>query len=206
MIYRSIIISFLFVSCFLGLQAQSTFKAYLVAGINAGQIDGDFEVGFNKIGATGGVGIGIDLSPKVFMSTEFLFSQRGSKNSLFKKDDDENGSVHLNYIELPIVFRIKDWYQDEDEYYKVWLEGGVSAGRLITGEIRGSDVPEIADEFNNTDVSLIAGAGYNITKKLFLQFRYTRSVIPVYKAENPAAGDVEKFLSYFLTLRVGYTL
>lgn len=206
MIRRFSLIFFFIALTIVAVDAQSTFKAYLVTGLTAGQIDGDFEVGFNKIGATGGAGIGINLSSKFFLSTEFLFSQRGSKNALFDKDDEPNGTISLNYLELPIVCRLNDWYQDDDDYYKVWLEGGVSVGRLINGSIKGIEAPEIVDNFQENDVSFIVGAGYNISKNFFANFRYTRSVTPVYKAENPQPNEVEKFLSYFLTLRVGYIL
>lgn len=187
------------------LSAQ-TFKAYLVSGMNAGQVDGDFEVGYNKIGVQGGIGIGFNLSQTYFLSTEFLYSRRGSKNALFNSTTEANGSITLDYIDLPIILRIGDWYQEEGKYNKVWAEGGISAGRLINASIKGSDVPDIIDNFRSTDVSFIGGIGYNINKNFFGNLRYTRSFYPFYKNNEALPGEVSYFTSYFLTLRVGYTI
>lgn len=198
--------SFLFILCLFSQGAfAQTFKAQGILGLNAGQIDGDFEVGYNKLGISGGLGIGINLSKKMYLGTEFLYSQRGSKNALFRKDGVPNGSIRLDYIELPIIFRFLDWYQEEDEYNKVWLEGGLSAGSLIFAQINGAENPNLADEFSSVDFSFILGAGYAITKKIGIRFRYTRSIVPFYKAENPEPLEVKSLLSYFLTLSGTYT-
>jgi opacity protein-like surface antigen len=183
-----------------------TFKAYLATGLNAGQIDGDFEVGYNKIGFQGGLGIGLNLSQNWFLSTEFLFSRRGSKNSLFMSNSEANGQITLDYIDLPIIVRLGDWYVEEGKYNKVWLEAGISAGRLINASLIGSNVPEIVDDFRSTDVSFIGGIGYNINKNFFTNLRYTRSLYPFYKNPDASPLEVSYFTSYFLSLRVGYSL
>lgn len=191
--------------CCSSLTAQ-TFKASVIAGLNAGQIDGDFEVGYNKLGLSAGIGIGINIKPNMMLGTEFLFSQRGSKNALFARDGVPNGSIGINYISLPIVYKLYDWYEEDNEYYRVWLEGGMAPGRLITARITGSDRPELVNEFRTTDISWFLGAGYHFSKNFYCSFRYTRSIFPFYVAENPGVNDVQQFLSYFLTLQVGYQL
>jgi len=187
------------------LSAQ-TFKAYLATGLNAGQIDGDFEVGYNKVGLQGGVGIGVNLSKQWFVSTEFLYSRRGSKNSLFVSTQEANGQITLDYIDLPIIVRIGDWYQEDDKYNKVWLEGGISVGRLINADVQGAENPDLANEFSTTDLSGLIGMGYNINKNFFVNLRYTRSLFPFYKNPNALPLEVSYFTSYFLSLRVGYSL
>jgi len=194
-----------YIAVFSNQSFAQTFKAQGILGINAGQIDGDFEVGYNKLGISGGVGIGVNLNKKMYLGTEFLYSQRGSKNALFRQDGEPNGSIRLDYIELPLVFRFMDWYQEEDEYNKVWLEGGLSAGRLIIATIKGAEDPTLVDQFRTTDLSFILGAGYAVTKKFGFRFRYTRAILPFYIAENPEPLEVKSLRSYFLTLSATYT-
>ena len=183
-----------------------TFKANFILGMNAGQIDGDFEVGFNKIGISTGIGIGLNLSKNMFLGTEFLFSQRGSKNALFNRQNQINGSINLNYISVPIVYKLLDWYDEEDERYKVWLETGICPGRLINANIKGSNQPDLVNNFRTTDLSWLLGAGYNVNKNIYVGFRYTRSFFPFYRIDSDIPDEVSRLLSYFITLRVGYIL
>lgn len=203
--FKVLSIAFCLLTSLVRIDAQ-TFKASVLTGLNAGQIDGDFEVGYNKLGLSAGIGIGVNIKPNMMVSTEFLYSQRGSKNGLFRRDGVPNGSIRIDYISLPVVYKLYDWYQEDKDYYQVWIEGGLAPGRLITANITGSDQPELIEDFRTTDVSWLLGAGYHITENLFCSFRYTRSISPFYVAENAGANDVQQFLSYFLTLRVGYQL
>ena len=200
--------TFLFLIFFFNIATvnSQTFKAYITSGINASQIDGDFEVGYNKIGFTGGLGVGVNLNDQSFLSTEFVFSQRGSKNARLDKESNITGDIHFNYIELPVVYRLNDWYQEEEAYYKVWLEGGLSVGRLITANFKFDDPPEFIDDLRTTDLSFVLGGGLNINKHIFVNARFTRSFFPMYVAKTPSVNDSQSYLSYFLTLRLGYTL
>ncbi len=202
---RTIFLFFILSFFFTSLTGQ-TFKAYAVTGLNASQIDGDFDAGYNKIGLTGGIGIGFNINKTMFVSTEFLYSGRGSTNSIITSTTEPNGSIHLDYIELPIMLRIGDWYQEEDKYNKVWLELGASVGRLINANVKGSNVPEIVNDFRSTDVSYIGGLGYHMNKNFFVNLRYTRSFFPLYRNPDAMPQEVAYFTSYYISLRVGYSL
>lgn len=198
-----LLISFLF--C-LHLGFSQTFKAYLATGLNASQIEGDKDAGYNKVAVNTGIGVGFNLSQQWFLSTEFLYSRRGSRNAFISDMSEASGQIVLDYIDLPIIFRLGDWYQEKENYNKVWIEGGASVGRLINARIDGSNMPEIVDEFLSTDVSLIGGLGYNINQHFFVNLRYTRSLYPLYRNPDALPLEISYFTSYFLTLRVGYTL
>jgi hypothetical protein len=185
---------------------SQTFQAKAIIGLTASQIDGDFEVGYNKIGLTGGFGIGINLGKRYYLGTEFLYSQRGSKNALLDVDSLPNGQIHLDYVSLPIVFRLMDWYQEEKGYNKVWLEVGIAPGNLVNAKITGNEDENLVNQFSTVDFSGLIGAGYNITDKYGFSIRYTRSFFPFYVAENPEPLQVKKLISYFITLRFTYTL
>lgn len=202
---KKFLFGFVILLCSYCLNAQ-TFKGYITTGLNAGQIEGDFEVGYNKVGLQGGVGVGVNLNKQWFASTEFLYSRRGSKNALFVSTDEANGQITLDYIDLPLIVRLGDWYQEDDKYNKVWVEGGLSVGRLINASVEGSNMPEIINEFNSTDFSFIGGLGYNINKNFFMNFRYTRSILPFYRNLDAAPLEASYLTSYFLSLRLGYSL
>ena len=61
------------------LQAQ-TFKAGVILGVTASQINGDDSAGFNKPGLEGGLKSAVTISEKVDISLEILYSQRGAKD------------------------------------------------------------------------------------------------------------------------------
>lgn len=201
---RIICIYFFFQICVFHINGQ-TFKASVIVGVNAGQIDGDFEVGYNKFGVNTGFGVGINLKENMYLGTEFLYSQRGSKNALFDKDVKAKGSIQIDYIALPIVFKYYDWFDEEQDFYRVWLEGGAVPGRLINAKIIGSEQPDLINSFRANDISWFLGTGYQINKHFYGNFRYTRAIIPIYSNINADINQVQKLLSYFLTLQFGYT-
>lgn len=200
-IYLSISILFLFQIC----NAQ-TFKAHLATGINASQIEGDRDAGYNKVDFNGGVGVGFNISDRWFLGTEFLYSRRGSRNAFIVDNSEPSGQIVLDYVDVPIVARIGDWYVEEGEYNKVWAEAGFSVGRLLNARIDGSNMPELVNEFRINDLSYIGGVGYNLNKHFFVNLRYTRSIIPIFSNPEATGLEIARLTSYFLTLRIGYTL
>src|SRR5690606_7644143 len=77
------------------------FKGAVMLGFNAAQINGDDMAGYKKLGLTGGAKIIYDLGEKWFPSMEFLYSQRGSRNNVFKTSSDNDIHIDLKYIEIP---------------------------------------------------------------------------------------------------------
>ncbi len=80
-------------------QRNQRFKAGILAGVTAAQIDGDASAGYNKVGLQAGLRGIVLLNQKQDASIEILFTQRGSRNEaktppFFK--------TTLNYIEVPV--------------------------------------------------------------------------------------------------------
>ncbi len=187
----------LFIFCILVIGQSKSFgqgfRGGVVLGLNASQIDGDTLYGFNKAGLTVGGRLSYYTEKSWDICLEMLYSQRGSAIKLFTQND--NWINALNYLEIPIVFRLKDWYIEKEDYHKVRADAGLSYGYLF-----GVKSPVFGEElFKKNDISWLLGLGINFTKHIGASLRYTSSLGKVVNTETT------KFHSYFLTLRTEYT-
>lgn len=171
--------------CTLQLAAQPRFKAGIVAGVTASQIDGDLSAGYNKLGLQGGLRVIARLHKKTEASVEFLFSQRGAQRELVKnKFGDPQYPVALNYVEVPLQWHYKDWLiegeNESDNYYKMSFNIGLSYGRLIGTRLK--DGPEnpfyglVPDYIKKNDFSFVIGFNFFAGKHLGFTARYNRSI------------------------------
>lgn len=202
---------FVFLSLFFWINAcdvhaQQQFRAGIILGMNAAQIDGDDVGGYNKPGVTGGLRVGTALKGKLDMSLEFLYSQRGSFNK-YGSPRCNNGSlkIGLQYVELPVTLSIKEWL-DEEGFYKIHASAGVSYGRLISARAEGSCHDDLADLFNINDISAIAGLEYFFNRQFSFGIRWTRSVNLLFNKDNYDGLQGRNSLrGYFLSFRGAYT-
>lgn len=170
------------------------FKAMGIFGANTAQIDGDTLYGFKKLGISAGARLSYSNEKTWDIALEMLYSQRGSSENLFNSNKGRN--INLNFIEWPVIFSLRDWYQESEKYYKVRAEGGLSYGYLFGAEANGYDVSEVLKH----DVSWLVAGGINFSKRLGMSMRYTSSFLNLY---NGPRNDI-KYKSYFLTLRTEY--
>ena len=184
--------------CHFALSGQAGFRGSAIIGLNLAQLDGDELVGFNKTGVTSGVKVAFDLKKKVEANVEILFSQRGSSENLFRKDT--SAVTKINYFELPIYLSFKDWYIENEDYYKMRGQIGFSTGFLANSSVENTTDfdPSL---FNDLDFSWILGASYSFTKHWSLTARYNRSINKLLEDDNLR---INFLLSYFWSLRAEY--
>ncbi len=181
---------------------QQRFGAALVLGVNAAQIDGDLYAGYNKLGLQGGIrGITI-LNEKSEISMGLLFSQRGSQNELNPDDFTERIKIHLNYVAVPVAYHYKDWLVDD--YYRLQVHAGLSYGRLLSTKIQDLAIDELANEFNQNDISWIAGINYYFNRNFSLGFRYNRSITLLFNNRKNPNINANSLLSHFLSFQGVY--
>lgn len=189
-----------FISAFLlttsGLVGQQAFDFSAVAGLNLAQLDGDLLAGYDKPGLSVGGRLSYGIRKEMDLCLEMLYSVRGSQEQLF---GDDISATTLQYLEMPILFSYKDWLIPDEGYHKVRVEGGLSYAVLFNFESENTLYRNIGEDIREYDVSYILGVGYNFGPRLGCSFRYTRSLVDLYR---PVGASL---VSYFLTLRAEYT-
>jgi len=91
---------------------------------------------------------------------------------------------------------------EEDKYYRVKAEAGLSFGYLVN--VNTSNVsPNIDDGegFNKRDLSFLIGGGYQFNRRWALNIRYTRSLVRLFTLELPGEPNYPYLLGYFLSFR-----
>lgn len=186
------------------LAAQQRFKAGVVFGLNASQIQGDDIGGYSKLGIHGGLRAIAVLKDKMDLSFELLYAQRGSY-SKYSSIRCPNGDVNisLQYVEVPVLISYKDWFQEDDGYYKVQASAGISYGRLLNAKSEGSCHDDLTDKFNTNDIGFTGGVEYFASEKISFGVRWTKSFNLLY---NNAKHDSTRnsLRGFFLSFRGAY--
>ncbi|MBL7775171.1 MAG: PorT family protein [Saprospiraceae bacterium] len=190
-------------------QRRQRFKAGLIAGVTAAQIDGDASAGYNKVGLQGGLRGIVLLNQKQDASVEILFTQRGSRNEaktppFFK--------TTLNYIEIPVQWHYHDWPAngdpDDPDFYRVHFNLGLSYGRLMgyTDDSDGSvaGITPALDHLNKNSYCFLIGASFFATKHVGFNFRYHRAFNRLYEPGQPGTNFAYSLNEHFLALQLMY--
>lgn len=189
-----VLIEFFFVN---GMNAQRFGGGIHLAGVLS-QIDGDDAYGFNKAGFEAGVYGKAKLSRISDLEIHFSYNQRGSRSTI---DDIRVVKFNLNYIDIPVLFVLKDWLNAEGspEYYRMNFFGGLSVGRLISS----SSLTRLDEDFRKTDLSWIVGTTYFYARSWGITAKYTHSITPLYVF--PQGNRQVKMISYFISLGLNYS-
>jgi len=89
---------------------ESIFRAAVILGFNATQVDGDDLAGYRKFGLNAG-GAAFVMLPKNFsMNFEILYSQKGSRKTSNQAAINAPDKIVLDYVDVPLIFN----YHDKD--------------------------------------------------------------------------------------------
>lgn len=182
-------------------KAQDRFNGAVVFGFNAAQIDGDNLAGYDKLGLMGGVKLDYRLDNPWYLSLELLYSQRGSQSELRSDGSVPLRKINLQYVEIPLLIRYKDWWVPEEGYYKVDAEAGFSYAYLFNSNSSQGSFSWETDDFSQNDISFTLGANFYVNKHWGFGARYTRSITRLYI--NPDTGERD-LLGYFLSFKSYY--
>lgn len=168
------------------------FTAYVLAGVNISQIDGDAAWGYTKVGFNGGARGGVNFGEKMELCTEILFSQKGAANLPRNSQNFSSYTIHLDYVEVPVLFYYKDWdafTKDNIMFKRLMLGGGLSYSRLLNTSLTGtlSHPMGMEDAYAKNDLMMIIDANVFFLKNWGLNIRWSRSLATIYNDEQP--GD-----------------
>jgi len=198
------------------------FSVGVLFGFNKSQIDGDYQVGFDKFGITGGLRGIARITPRLDFNIEMLYSKKGSKifatNVQNQAGRRQDRIIDLTYIDAPIFAK---WLLKNE--VNTWhVEVGGIYSRLINTEIT-EDIRDATREFvyqdavidfNKDDISFLAGFGHTWQNGISLNFRYIIGLNKFY--ENPdfitpgfgsiTTNEVESLRNYYYSLNISYTI
>lgn len=197
---KTYIIFILFSLSVLNLQAQ-TFKAGLILGITASQINGDDDAGFNKPGFEGGLKSLVSINEKSDLSLEILYSQRGSKEEAVP--GQVQSIYRIDYVTIPVIYSYKDWLAED--YSRLHFHGGLSYGRLISAELdNDNDNTEFVSQWMENDLSILVGATYFLNEHFGLTFRYNRSLTLLFRNNPDVPNGSDSLLAFNLAFQALY--
>lgn len=178
------------------------FSAAALLGINASQLDGDDQAGYNRLGLSAGLAAHIALTKSIDLGVEMLFNKNGSQDALGFNAGTARSSISLTYVDVPLLISFKDWYIDKEKFHRVKGELGMSISRLVDVTTRNSFFDDYTDDFNNSYYGLIVGGGYKFNKHWGINIRYTKGLKKIFDS-NPTL-ELRGLSTYFFTFRTEY--
>jgi hypothetical protein len=186
MLWRSILsskgylsLSFLFILISFSFSgfSQLEFSGGIELGAATSQVSGDALSGFDKFGLSAGPFIRTTFSEKSSAKLGILYLNKGSK----KNADPDNlitYAIRLNYVEVPITYSYS--------INNIRAEGGLAIARLVSSSELGTDGRErdFIFPFEKMDFSVVLGASYYFSENIFVNGRWSQSIIPVRKSPN----------------------
>ena len=188
-------------------QSAQRFKAGVIFGVTASQIDGDISAGYHKVGLQGGLRGIVSLTQKQDASIELFFTQRGCRN---QPKTFPEFNVTLNYIEVPVQWHYHDWAvndeSDDPEYYRVHLNLGLSYARLLDykDKYELTALSLALPELNRNSVCVLVGASFFASKHLAFTFRYHRALNRLYRPDANGGGYDRSLNEHFLAFQTMY--
>jgi hypothetical protein len=182
MILRKSLILFLFILSHYQSNSQS-FNAGGLIGVNVSQVSGDGYSGFDKAGILTGLYTNIDVSQKINLQLEIIYSEKGSRrNPKTDEGDTEFFLLRMNYIEIPVMARMKN--------NRFTYEVGVYYGQLINNYLEDEngpfDIPEPLNKFKQRDVGGLIGVDFNFNEHIIMNWRINQSLLPVREHDSGA--------------------
>lgn len=154
------------------LQAQE-FNAGIKGGISATQISGDNLAGYDKPGVFLGGFVNIYLNDFAAIQMEIDFIQKGSrKNPNPDKNDFTEYLLNLNYVEVPLLYRL-------DFNPSFSAEAGLSLAALVGSKEQAYPPSAPPPGFNSLDVGFLLGGYFHFADSWYANLRLSHSILPV---------------------------
>jgi len=134
------------------------------------------------------------------MGIGIVYDQRGSRNRPALGFDPFK--IKLDYIMVPVTYTFKDWYDEDNGFYKMHFTGGLAYGRLFQRSQEGGRIlTECLEDFRQNDVSWMLGASYFWSRHWGVTLYHTR---PLFDANRVLINCQQDIRPYQWTFRVEY--
>jgi hypothetical protein len=198
------------------------FAVGLVAGLNTSQIDGDYQTGWDKLGISGGIKVITQLTARLKLNVELLYTEKGSKirsevpDFVLRRPKDR--IIDIRFIEVPVLFKLVPGAETP-----LYVEGGFAYGRKISSEIKENVTPstlstfrDVESEFNSSEFSAVVGFGLFVSEDVSIGTRLVYGLSKFYRnpeleGERPLFEPLDptkiKFLrNYAFQVMVAYNI
>ena len=163
------------------------FNGGAILGMAASQVAGDTYSGFNKAGPLAGFFVNVEPSKRSTFQMELYYIQKGSRKSADAVEGDyESYLLRLNYVELPLLYRLNiGWFA---------IEAGPSVAFLMNGyeETNGQEVK--ADDFAKATFQLHFGVVFTVAQNWKINFRTNNSYTNL--RNQTYTGHVSRFWTH----------
>jgi len=171
---RALFLFFTLFAC--SMDAQQAFNAGIAIGMTTSQISGDGLGGWDKFGITGGAYVNAPFNKKNGLRIGLYYSEKGSRT---KRDtlNFNTFSYRLNYIEVPV-----QWSYQNGPFTFL---SGLYYGQIIKQEILANQLTyPVSPPFRNFDIGLGLGAIIQLGDHLFIEGKFSSSIIPTRPSPN----------------------
>ncbi len=165
----------IFILCLLSVLVFANAKSQqfgggLLGGLSAGQVDGDTQKGYKKLGFYSGVYVTYNFSELFGIKIETFYIGKGAKKIINKVEDFKS---HFNYIEMPFMLSIKP-------VNKFRFNIGLAGSYLINSKLykKSYEIPEDRYDINSFDWGGIITGEYYLSEKLAFNVRFEYSIVP----------------------------
>ena len=153
------------------------------AGPNFSTVDFDPDEGndYDRRVSIGGGGFAVlPLSRLVAVQIEALFNPKGAK--LYDPELNFTGSVLLHYFETPVLLRVNGPRRGAGMFH---VFGGPYSGirmratreiSIVANSVTSGERTDMGDEIRRFEFGLVAGAGFDIGRRLVIDGRYTHAL------------------------------
>lgn len=166
------------------LRAQQ-FDGGILAGGDISQVDGDYWVGYNKVGFLAGGFVCLEFSPHSSLQLEMEYIQKGSReNDVYEENDLHSYLLRLHYLEIPLLYQFTF-------LKRIQVEAGPAADVLLAYQEQtdGSELPNLYPFRAVTLAGIVGVSGY-ITKHLKATFRFNYSLLSLRQPQPEGEGGV----------------
>lgn len=185
---------------FLGLSIAASSLVFsqqfgIKGGMNVSSISDDgYDDTKSKVGYYGGIFVNIPASESFSIQPEVIYNNLGSevKNlaTIPGTTYNYNRKLNLNYLTVPVMFQ----YKATPQFY---LEAGPEFGFLVSAKSttttnNSSSTTELKkDDFNNFNLGMGLGLGFDITKNVGVNARYVAGFSDVTKPSSDPSTDAK---------------